>query len=148
LVNPPPGMKTISPPGLAVGLGPPPRLTLRAMLMQLCRLRARFCRGEDRFPVVLHVYHGPAVGRRLVERLVELAHVGIAVIGIFPRRVGVMPEAHEAEALAERRPFQHLLVAGGIAEGEGGLPPDEVIDAFRLAGAVVDQQPLWLLPPP
>src|SRR4030067_45811 len=101
----PPGMKTISPPGLALDLGPPPRLTLRAMLMQLCRLRARFCRGEDRFPVVLHVYHGPAFCRTLVERLVELAHVGSAVIGIFPRRVGVMHEAHEAEALGDCRTF-------------------------------------------
>src|SRR4029079_18900442 len=142
MVNSPPGMKTISAPSLA--LGPPPRFTLRAMLIPLDRLWRRFCRWEDRLPIVLHVDHGPAFGRRLVERLVELADVGLAVVGIFAHRVGVMHQPHEAQALAERGPFQHLLVAVGVAEGEDRLAPDDAIDGFRLARPIIDEEQLEL----
>ena len=59
--------------------------------------------------------------------------MGIAVVGPFALGIGVVDQTHEARASAGRGPFQHLLVAVGIAEGEDGTPPDEPVDAFGLA---------------
>src|ERR1700674_3969181 len=119
MANSPPWMKTI--PALGLVLKAPARFALRAMLIALLRSRTGLRRGEDGLPIVLHVNHGPAFGSRLVERLVELADIGVPVIGLFAHRVGMMHEPHEAEVLADSSPFQHLLVAVGIAEGEDRL---------------------------
>src|SRR5262245_48608234 len=40
-------------------------------------------RQEDRLPVALHIYHGPAACGRLVEGRVEAAHMRLAVISPF-----------------------------------------------------------------
>src|ERR1700674_1430927 len=143
MANSPPWMKTI--PALGLVLKAPARFALRAMLIALLRSRTGLRRGEDGLPIVLHVNHGPAFGSRLVERLVELADIGVPVIGVFAHRVGMMHEPHEAEVLADSSPFQHLLVAVGIAEGEDRLAPDEMVDAFGLPRPVVDEQDLGLL---
>ena len=37
-------------------------------------------------------------------------------------------------------PLEHLLVAIGVAERQQRPPPDEALDADRLAGAVIDQR--------
>src|SRR5262249_38311335 len=52
--------------------------------------------------------------------------------------------AHEARALAGGGPLEHLLVAVGVAEGQQRPPADELLDADRLAGAVVDEVDLGL----
>jgi hypothetical protein len=36
-------------------------------------------------------------------------------------------------------PFQHPLIAVGVAERQDRAPPDEAVDADRLAGAVIDK---------
>ena len=59
----------------------------------------------------------------LVPRLVEPADLRLAIVGIFAHGIGMMDKAHEARAGAGRRPFQHLLVAVGVAEGEDGRRP-------------------------
>jgi hypothetical protein len=51
----------------------------------------------------------------------------------------MMNKPHEPGTATRRRPFQHLLVAVGIAEGEYGPPPDETVDADRLARPVIDE---------
>src|SRR5690349_3502751 len=61
---------------------------------------ARLRAGEDALPVVLHVDHRPLVCRRGIQRLVELADVGFAVVGVFAFRVGVMHDQAEARASA------------------------------------------------
>ena len=55
-----------------------------------------------------------------------------------------MDQAHEAQPLAGRGPFQHLLVAVGIAEGEDRMAPDDAIDGLRLARTVIDEEHLGL----
>src|SRR4051812_10285692 len=72
----------------------------------------------DDFPVGLHVDHTPLAFDRLVPRLVEPANAALAVIGVLALGIGVMDQAHEAQAGSARRVLQHLLVAVGVAEGE------------------------------
>jgi hypothetical protein len=57
-----------------------------------------------------------------------MAHIGFAIVGPFAVRIGVMHKAHEAQANTRRRPFEHLLVAVGIAKGENRTPADEFVD--------------------
>ena len=47
-------------------------------------------------PVVLHVDHGPALSLGGVERLVQPAHGGIAVVGPFPFGIGVVHNQSKA----------------------------------------------------
>ena len=42
-----------------------------------------------------------------------------------------MHKAHEAQAIARRRPFEHLLVAVRIAESEDRTPSNEPINGNR-----------------
>ena len=49
--------------------------------------------------------------------------------------------------LAGRGPFQHLQVAVGVAEREDRAAADELVDADRLAGLVVDEVDLRQLAP-
>src|SRR4029078_1407329 len=136
-------MKTSSAPSLT--LGPPPRFTLRAMLIPLDRLWRRFFRWEDRLPIILHVDHWPFFGRGLCKQgVAEGAHFGIGAISIFVRCIGVMHQPHEAQALAERSPFQPFLVAIGVAKGKDRLAPDDAIDGFRLARPVINEEHLGL----
>ena len=44
--------------------------------------------------------------------------------------------------VAGLRPFEHLLIAGRVAKSGHGTTADEQVDAFRLAGMVVDQKTL------
>src|ERR1700709_975071 len=53
---------------------------------------------KDRFPVVLHVDDGPALGFRCIQRLVEFADRGGAIVSPFSLGVGVVHEESEANA--------------------------------------------------
>ena len=76
-----------------------------------------FSGGKISLPVVLHVDDGPALLRGLVERLVELADVRSAIVGIFALGVGVVDdEAEPRRPCSPGRPLQHLQVAVGVAE--------------------------------
>src|SRR4030095_11504913 len=97
--------------------------------------------GVDLLPVALHVYDGPALRVRLVERLVEPADRGLAIVRPLPRCVGVADQPHESGTVAGG-PLQHLLVAVGVAEREDRPAPDEAMDADRLSGLVVDMNHL------
>src|SRR5450755_35007 len=97
---------------------------------------------KDHAPVLLHVDDGPALGLRLVERLVELADTRLAVIRIFAYGVGVMHQTHEPRTTAGGSPLQHLKVTVGVAEGEDRPAADMQIDADRFAGTVVDEAQL------
>ena len=44
-----------------------------------------------------------------------------------------------ARPVAARRPLEHLEVAVGVAEGDDRPPADDLMDAHRLAGLVVDE---------
>jgi hypothetical protein len=72
-----------------------------------------------------------------IECLVETAHIGVAIVGPFALRIGVMQNAHEAQVITRRRPFEHLLVAVGVAKGKDRTPANEFMDAHRLAGTVL-----------
>ena len=85
-----------------------------------------FIGREDRAPVRLHIDDSPASGNCFIECLVKTAHIGFAVVSPFAVRIGVMNKAHEAQANIRRRPFEHLLVAVGIAKGENRTPADEM----------------------
>jgi hypothetical protein len=50
-----------------------------------------------------------------------------------------MDQADQARSGPGGGPFQHLLVAVGVPEGNDRAMPDETIDAERLARAVVDE---------
>jgi hypothetical protein len=87
----------------------------------------------DRLPVVFHARNGPASGFCFVEALVELADVGLAVIGSFALGSGVMDGEAESWAAACGGSLQHLEVAIGVAEGGNRASADMTLDAHRLA---------------
>ena len=77
---------------------------------------------------------------RLVERLVEPADIGIAVVGVFALGVGVVDdEAQGRGAVLHRGPLEHLQVAIRVAEGDDRAAADEAVDADRFARPVVDK---------
>ena len=49
-------------------------------------------RREDRLPIIFHVDDNPTFGVRLVERFIEAAHGGLAIVGILARGVCVVDE--------------------------------------------------------
>src|SRR5262245_41958866 len=55
-----------------------------------------------------------------------------------------MHQTHEARAASRGGPFQHLLVAVGIAECEDRPPPDKTINPHRFPRTVVDKLDLVL----
>src|SRR3977135_1813788 len=55
-----------------------------------------------------------------------------------------MNETHETRAASRRRPFEHLLVAIGVAKGEDGPASNSLFDPFRFAWPVIDEQDLRL----
>src|SRR5215475_8569490 len=77
---------------------------------------------EHLLPVVLHADDDPAALLRLViERLGEGADPGVGQplgrsVGILARRIVVQHEHREPHAGARLRIFQHLLIAGRVAE--------------------------------
>src|SRR4249919_3319382 len=52
----------------------------------------RLLKRKHAFPVILHVHHGPSVYGSGVQGLVELAKVRLAIIGVFPFRIGMMDD--------------------------------------------------------
>ncbi len=98
--------------------------------------------GEDFFPVILHADYGPAFGVGLIEGLIKFADGGVAVVGILADGVGVVDEEHKAGTGAGGCPFEHLLVAVGVAEGGDWVQADVGVDADGFAGAVVDEADL------
>ena len=67
-----------------------------------------------------------------------------AVVSPFTIGIGVMHNTHETGAVSRSRPFQHLLIAVGVAKGEDGSAADEGIDPFRFTRPVIDEQDLRL----
>src|SRR5881392_766959 len=70
-------------------------------------LPKRSFEGEDLVPFALHIDDGPAFGDCIVPGLVELADLGVAVVRVLARRIGVVDEAHEARPVACGGPLQH-----------------------------------------
>src|SRR5271166_2518961 len=106
---------------------------------------------EYPLPVGLHTYDDPRVlDCLIVERLSEGADLGVGkalrgTVGIFALRVVMQHEHRKPRAVAALRVFEHLLVAGRIAEGCARTAADHQMDAFRLARVVVVQEQLRLL---
>src|SRR5260370_38102022 len=78
--------------------------------------------GEDLFPIVLHADHSPAVLLRfIVEFLGEGADLGLGqpmsgTVGVFAFRIVVQDEHRAPRAAAGLGVFEHLSVAGRVAE--------------------------------
>ncbi len=66
-------------------------------------------------------------------------------IGVFARGVVVQHQHLEPRTGARAGPFQHLAVAGRVAERRVGPAPDHQVNALDLAGVVVVEQELRLL---
>src|SRR5256885_586588 len=64
--------------------------------------------GKNLRPVVLHVDDRPAGGAGGIERLVEMADLGIAVVGPLANPIGVMHDETEAGPRPGGCPLQHL----------------------------------------
>ena len=94
---------------------------------------------ENRLPVALHVHDDPAAPGRPSESARELTDVGRAVVGPFPLGVGVMDDEAEREPGRRCRPLEHLEVAVGVAECRDRTPADDLMNADRLPGLVVDE---------
>src|SRR4029453_5462135 len=88
-------------------------------------------------PFQFHIDHGPALGRRLVETLVEFSDRRCAVVGPLTSGVSVMNIQAETRTRSGTRPFQHLKVTIGVAESCDGPPANEFLNADWLAGAVI-----------
>src|SRR5262245_26071511 len=98
---------------------------------------------EDALPVVLHADHRPVLLLRLlVERGREGADLAVGQalrrpVGVFAGGVVVQHQHLEPRAGAGAAPFQHLAVAGRVAERRDRPTADHQVNAFRLAGLVV-----------
>src|SRR3546814_20512066 len=79
-----------------------------------------------------HVDHGPALGLRLVEGLVEGADVAFPVIGELSFRIRVMNKEGEARPVPCRRPLRHGEVPIGVSSDEDRPPADVPRNAHRL----------------
>src|SRR3954447_21150091 len=100
----------------------------------------RLLEREDAVPVSFHVNHGPAHGRRRVQRRVQPAEVRFTVVGIFAFRVSMVNQHPEVGTTAfHRGPLQHLQIAVRIAKGSDRVLPNLFIDGDRLTGAVIDE---------
>src|SRR6185295_6897987 len=84
--------------------------------------------GKDRLPVAFHVHDRPAPCGRLVQSLGESSNLGIAVVGPFTIRVGVMHDQTKPRTWAGRRPLKHLQVAVRIAKGSNGPSANDLRD--------------------
>src|SRR5437016_2681222 len=92
-----------------------------------------FLEWVNDLPIVLHVYNGPAFRRGLVERLVEMADGGLAVVGPFTLGIGVVHDECEAGTAPPSCPLEHLLVAVRVAESSDGTAADVLVNADGLA---------------
>src|SRR4029078_13271029 len=118
----------------------------------LCGLRAQRSGSafepEDALPVLLHADHGPAVLLRfVVERLGKCADLGVRqprgwAVSIFTRRIVVEDKHFEVRAVAGCGVFEHLAVAGGVAERGMRALADHEVNALGLAGIVVIKEEL------
>src|SRR5262245_2536083 len=94
---------------------------------------------KDSFPVFLYTYNRPSPDPGFIPRLIQRADGRFAVVSPFAFRVGVMNDQRETRAVAGRGPFEHLLIAVGIAKRRDGPPADERLNANGLAVLVVNE---------
>jgi DNA invertase Pin-like site-specific DNA recombinase len=92
---------------------------------------------EDAFPVVLHADQRPTIYLCCIESFVELAKVGLSIIGVLTGGIRVMHDQAKCAAAGLGRPLQHLQIAIRIPERRNGAAPNVLIDTDRLAGTVI-----------
>jgi hypothetical protein len=95
-------------------------------------------------------YRPAVLLRFVVQRLRERADFGVwqslrRSIGIFARRIVVQDQQRQPGTIARLGVFQHLPVAGRIAERNDRAAADHHVNALGLTRIVVVQQQLWLL---
>src|SRR5580658_9202309 len=101
---------------------------------------------KNTLPIVLHADHDPTVLVRFSHQSlgksadVSIRKTAARAIGVLARCVVVMHQHHQVRAIARLRPFQHLGIASGIAEGRGWMLADEKIDADGLARTVINEE--------
>ncbi len=100
---------------------------------------------EDLVPVVLHAHDCPAFRGRGVERLVELADGGIAVVSPLPYGIGVVNKKGQSERgfCLRSSHCSIALVAVGVAKSSNRTKANVFMDADRLARTIVDKRYLW-----
>ncbi len=76
---------------------------------------------------------------RFIQTLVELANVGLAVVGPLALGIGVMNVKAESESLASGRPLQHLQITVRVPKCCDGAAANVLIDRYRLAGFIVKE---------
>src|SRR5262245_46665615 len=106
------------------------------------RRDSRFFR-ENRFPIAFHAHDCPPFLDRFVPRLVKPAYIRIAIVSPFAFGIVVMDERHEPSAGACCCPFQHLLVAIGVADSKNRPPTNELLNAYSFAIVVIDKIHFW-----
>jgi hypothetical protein len=92
---------------------------------------------ENGRPIVLHARDRPTFRLRFVETLVELADLGLAVVGPIALGVGVVYVEAESRAAARSGPLEHLQVAIGVAESGDWSAADVTLNAYGFALLVV-----------
>jgi hypothetical protein len=104
---------------------------------------ARLVKRKDAIPIVLHVHDGPSVHSRGVQSLIELAKIGVSVIGVFAPGVSVMDDETESHCTGSSCPLKHLEVPIRVTK-RGDRPLAYVlIDSDRLASLIIDKVNLW-----
>ena len=107
---------------------------------------AALLEGENAVPVVLHPDDCPALLVRLVvESLAESPDLGVGQplrrsVGIFALVVVVQHKHHQPHAVACTDVFQHLLVAGRVAERCTRTAANLQVNTFGLSRIVVVQE--------
>src|SRR5262245_22057517 len=90
-------------------------------------------------PIVLHVDDDPTPLRPLIQAAYQPSDLRVTVVGPLALGVGVMNEDAKPWSARARRPLEHLEIAVGVAKCDRWPAADDLIDADRLAGLVVDE---------
>src|SRR5439155_10933213 len=103
---------------------------------------------KNLLPITLHADDCPAVlFGFIVERLCERADLRVGqplsrTVRILSLCIVVQHEHRQTRTVARLGVFEHLLVAGRVAERREGPTADHQVDSLRLAGIVVVKQQL------
>ena len=84
-------------------------------------------------------YYGPTFRLCLIEGLVQLADMRFSIIRPLPLCICMVNEKAKAGPRPSSRPFQHLQIAVGIAEGCDRAATDVRVDTDRLPFLVIDK---------
>lgn len=98
---------------------------------------------ENYPPIIPHVNDGPSAPRPFVEAMIELADMGVTIVGPLAVVIGMVHDKAKTQTRAGSCPLQHFEIAVGIAACHDRSAANMLVDTDRLAGLIVDEVQFW-----